>query len=228
MLKINAIHNLHALEGLRKLPDESVDMVITSPPYWNLRDYGNTTESIWDETIVCKHQFGREIHRKKTGGQEKAQVGNHRDGVGQIDNISRFCIKCGAWKGQLGLEPDFYLYLKHLLDIFDEIKRVLKKTGTCWVNFGDTYGGKGLNTGNVNHARGNSSILPDNISCMLMSSHVRRKWDKCLLGLPERFMIGMIDRGWTLRNKIVWHKPNQGKKRGQGTLGKEKGTGYFK
>ena len=43
----------------------------------------------------------------------------------------------------MGLEPNFNLFVKHLLDIFDEIKRVLKKEGTCWVNFGDTYANNG-------------------------------------------------------------------------------------
>lgn len=50
-----------------------------------------------------------------------------------------FCSKCGAWKGQFGLEPDFNLYIKHLCDIYDQIFRVLKKSGTCFVNLGDTY-----------------------------------------------------------------------------------------
>ena len=73
-----------ALSELKKFPNESMDCVMTSPPYWALRDYGI--------------------------------------------------------KGQLGLEPTFQEYITKLCDIFDEVKRVLKKTGTCWVNMGDTYG----------------------------------------------------------------------------------------
>ena len=84
-MKINTIIQGDALEVLKTLPDKSVDMVMTSPPYWALRDYGV--------------------------------------------------------KGQLGLELTFYEYINKLCDIFDEVKRVLKKEGTCWVNLSDTYGG---------------------------------------------------------------------------------------
>lgn len=193
MLKTNTIYCVDVLNGLKKIPDESVDMVITSPPYWNMRDYGKTTSTVWDTDENCKHKFGKKIIKKHSGGCGNCQVGHHRNGVYQFISSSSFCIKCGAWKGQLGQEPDFELYVKHLLDIFDEIKRVLKKTGTCWVNLGDTYGGSSMGL-----TRGSCR---DNMR--MISS-----WSKCMLGLPERFMVGMIDRGWKLRNKIIWHKPN--------------------
>ena len=119
-------------------------MVITSSPYWNLRDYGKATEKIWDGIKNCKHIFGNPVVKKRSSGGKKAKVSYHKKAVGQYNNTSQLCLKCGSWKGQLGLEPDFHLYLKHLLDIFDEIKRVSKPTGTCWVNFWDTYGGSGL------------------------------------------------------------------------------------
>jgi len=51
------------------------------------------------------------------------------------------CIHCGAWKGQLGLEPTYQMYLEHLLMITAELKRILKKTGTLFWNMGDTYVG---------------------------------------------------------------------------------------
>jgi hypothetical protein len=51
----------------------------------------------------------------------------------------QYCSKCGAWLGCLGLEVDFNLYVKHLVDIFDGVKRVLKKTGSLWVNLGSTF-----------------------------------------------------------------------------------------
>ena len=54
------------------------------------------------------------------------------------------CLKCGAWKGPLGWEPTPEFFIKHLCDIFDEVKRVLAAHGGCWVNLGDTYAGKSL------------------------------------------------------------------------------------
>lgn len=95
-LVINKVIQGDSLEELKKLPDESIDCVITSPPYWNLRDY----------------------------------------------NVD----------GQLGLEPTFEEFVMKLCDVFDQVKRVLKSTGSCYVNIGDTYantstGGQGLTGG---------------------------------------------------------------------------------
>lgn len=208
MLELNRIHNTDALSGLKKLPDESIDMVITSPPYWGLRDYGKETHSIWGKDKNCSHKWETTIVKKKSGGSPTAQVWNHQKGIGQYVSKSNKCLKCGAWKGQLGLEPDFGEYTKHLLSIFDEIKRVLKKDGTCWVNIGDTYGGSGLGISIKGHNKGKNSILPNDMSYLPKSVHIKGRWSKCLLAIPERFALGMIDRGWILRNKIIWHKPN--------------------
>lgn len=137
---INEVVCCDTTDGLKKLPDESIDCVMTSPPYWALRDYG-------------------------------------------VD-------------GQLGLESTFEEYIKKLCDIFDEVKRVLKKEGTCWVNLGDTYGG---------NTSGNSPTNTRN-----KSGHTKKKnnQEKCLCQIPSRFAIEMTNRGWILRNTIIWHKPN--------------------
>jgi len=141
----NKILQGDALNILKTLPDESIDMVMTSPPYWALRDYGVS--------------------------------------------------------GQLGLESTFPEYINKLCDIFDEVKRVLKKEGTCWINLGDTYGGtgnKGLST-DQKYKRGRNG----------QSKALNGRYkSKCLLQIPSRFAIEMTDRGWILRNEIIWHKPN--------------------
>lgn len=146
MLELNKVHNMNCIEGIKLLDDESIDMVITSPPYWGLRDYG-------------------------------------------VD-------------GQIGQEPTFNEFVNNLCDIFDEIHRVLKPSGTCWVNLGDTYGGSGdkkgyKDTKNPTGRNGQSKSVNRNAP------------QKCLLQIPSRFSIEMIDRGWILRNEIIWHKPNQ-------------------
>lgn len=125
-MQLNKIYNGNALDVLKTFPDECVDMVITSPPYWALRDYGA--------------------------------------------------------EGQLGLESTFQEYINKLCDIFDEVKRVLKKSGSCWVNLGDAYSGSGKGVGGIK--------------------------SKSLLQIPSRFAIEMCNRGWILRNEIIWHKPN--------------------
>jgi DNA modification methylase len=141
-----------SLEILKTLKDESVDCVITSPPYWALRDYG-------------------------------------------VD-------------GQLGLESTFQEYITKLCDIFDEVKRVLKKEGTCWVNLGDTYGGSGAGTtrnADISKYVENSKqvyVLPNGMA------RASKMPSKSLLQIPSRFAIEMSNRGWILRNEIIWHKPN--------------------
>ena len=111
-------------------------------------------------------------------------------------------------EGQLGLEPTFNQYISNLCDIFDEVKRVLRDDGTCWVNLGDTYFGGGNNRGN------NSPISEKQASNKGAIGQVQQDWNKmnykskCLTMIPERFAIEMINRGWILRNTIIWHKNN--------------------
>ena len=116
-MKLNVTYKESCLETLRKMPNEFLDCVITSPPYWQLRDYG--------------------------------------------------------YEGQWGLEPTYLEYLENLWSMMDELYRVLKPSGTVWINLGDTY-----------------------------------SKTKCLLLIPHRFAIGCIDRGWIVRNDIIWAKRN--------------------
>lgn len=104
-------------------------------------------------------------------------------------------------EGQLGLEPTFQEYITKLCNIFDEVKRVLKKSGTCWVNMGDTYSGnkEGKTDNKV------SSYLKDNSKGIKKRATIK---EKCLCQVPSRFAIEMTNRGWILRNEIIWHKPN--------------------
>ena len=134
----------HVVEVLKTLESDSINCCVTSPPYWALRNY-NTNSQIWDENTNCKHIWGKKKIKKlnlQAGNPEfkrklREQASNYKSSQGN------FCIKCGSWRGELGLEPDYNLYIKHLCDIFNEIKRILKKDGTCFVNLGDTYGGTG-------------------------------------------------------------------------------------
>lgn len=115
-------------------------------------------------------------------------------------NGGTFCLKCGAWKGELGLEPTIELYIEHLILIFNEVKRVLKKTGTCWVNVDDSYAGSGSPGGDFRDGKGGDDYLrPYNRKGLPAKS-------LCLI--PQRFAIAMVENGWILRNDICWSKPN--------------------
>ena len=128
------------------------------------------------------------------------------------DNSIDCCITSPPYWGlrdyghdeQLGSEKHFKDFVNNLCNVFDEIKRVLKDTGTCFVNLGDSYSSDTKGTG------GPSDKQLSNKG----SRYAAKKFDteipnKCLCLVPERFAIEMVDRGWTIRNQIIWHKPNQ-------------------
>lgn len=165
-----------ALELLRKMPKGSVQCVITSPPYWALRDYGI--------------------------------------------------------KGQLGLEKTPEEYVARQVEVFHEVRRVLRADGTCWLNIGDSYIGDG-----GSGRQGTSGVLatrrptqkdlgvkrkrlstPDPHGFTHRKEALRadeggrvnvpglKVKDKALI--PERLAIALQADGWYVRQRIVWHKPN--------------------
>ncbi len=205
MMEINKIHNIDARQGIKKLPNDFIDCSMSSPPYWALRDYGIEPQ-IWDGDINCEHSWGTE--RKKelnlvTGANSQCDRPWREQASSEDVSQGQFCQKCSAWKGSLGLEPTSDLFIKHLCNIYDEVKRVLKPSGTCWVNLGDTYGGMGHSDWSGNDSW-NTKKLEYNKDFKLK----RDVPDKSLTLIPFRFAIEMINRGWILRNTIIWHKPN--------------------
>ena len=169
----------NVIDALKSIQSESIDLIITSPPYYGLRKYPEEANIIWGGDHNCEHH-----HRVTT---------------------SAFCNKCGAWYGQLGLEPTPELYVEHLGLILKELYRVLKPTGVFFLNIGDSYSGAmGKRSGwsyvsNIGNKKDGTAIyhkanydLPD----------------KCLLCIPERVLFKCLEIGFILRNKIIWYKPN--------------------
>lgn len=207
-MELNTIHQGNALDVQRTFPEKSIDMCMTSPPYWGLRDYG-MSPMIWDGDDDCDHEWGVNITLKKTGGGQKETPllkGRNLDGInsGKEINQGNFCQKCGAWKGQLGLEPTPDLYIKHLCDIFDETWRVLKEAGSLWVNIADSYGGSGAGQKDT----GKHGYEPKVMVADRKTKPTTKFMPKSLVGIPERFVLEMMNRGWTRRNTIIWFKPN--------------------
>lgn len=163
-------------EKLKEMPSESVDCVITSPPYWGLRDYGV--------------------------------------------------------EGQLGLEKTPEEYVAKMVEIFHEVARVLKKTGTLWLNLGDSYAGSGRGRdadGTWNPGKGGSkqetnhgAIVGRNVNAKSLSKNlisegaIGNAWvkppagykAKDLIGIPWRVAFALQADGWYLRQDIIWAKPN--------------------
>ena len=121
------------------MPDESIQSVITSPPYYGLRDYG-TGKWIGGD-VNCPHKRTTKIG--KTVKTITGHQGMYDQGSVVGDAIYKsVCPKCGAVRDdqQLGLEETPELYISSLVSVFAEVHRVLRNDGTVWVNLGDTYG----------------------------------------------------------------------------------------
>ncbi len=143
------LHHGDALEVLRTLPDASADCVVTSPPYFGLRDYGQD--------------------------------------------------------GQYGLEETPADYVEQLRLVFVEIRRVLADDGTAWLNLGDSYAGK-ANAGQQFTKNRGRNVQPVGLPAQRnMLAHAPYK---SMLGIPWRVALALVDDGWTLRNDVIWSKPN--------------------
>ena len=149
-LETNKVYEGNSLDVLKTFPDESLDMCVTSPPYWGLRDY-------------------------------------------EMDE-------------QLGLESTPEEFINNLCDIFDEVKRVLRPHGSCWVNLGDSYVRNPSQQDQVGKTGIQSTKYQYNFKHKKNYSSTYKA--KSLVQIPSRFAIEMTDRGWILRNEIIWHKPS--------------------
>jgi DNA modification methylase len=197
----------NALDVLKTLPEGSVHCCITSPPYWGLRDYG-VAPTVWDGDPSCRHRWEPKLSSNATlpsgsGSSDLLSYGQWNQG--------QHCAKCRAWRGCLGLEPTPDLYVSHLLQIFREVKRVLREDGTLWLNLGDTYARstrKGQPDGAVldqwqrpfNHRNGKvfgaSDLAASRLKC------------KDLVGIPWLVAFALREDGWYLRSDTIWNKPN--------------------
>ncbi len=130
----------HVLGILRQLADESVHCVVTSPPYWGLRTYG-TDPQVWGGSSECVHRWESSTVPSGNGQTTHPMVATTLNAASatRSPRDSTSCVECGAWKGELGLEPTPELYINHLADVFDKVHRVLRSDGTLRLNLGDTY-----------------------------------------------------------------------------------------
>lgn len=211
-MEINKIHLNDCLSGLKELPNDSIDCCISSPPYWGLRDYG-TAEWIGGD-VLCDHiKFKKNTLKsglRNDGREHKGLYDNEKATMSNNIQYKEECKKCGARRidNQIGQEVDFNYFIDKLIEIYDEVNRVLKPTGTCFVNLGDTFGSSGTTKNEDTDKYFNQVYMSSNDNAKT-NQFSRSNMDKSLLMIPERFAIKMIEHGWTLRNQIIWHKPNQ-------------------
>lgn len=147
-----------AIDHLAKMPSDMVDCVVTSPPYWGLRDYG-------------------------------------------VD-------------GMIGLEPTLGEHIDALVSVFREVRRVLKPSGTLWLNYGDTYAGswgaqgRGEAPGPLSPLSGRQVLAAPRQKQTGSLKRTPGLKNKDLMMLPARVALALQEDGWWIRSEIVWHKPN--------------------
>jgi DNA modification methylase len=193
---------------LETLPDQSVQCVVTSPPYFGLRDYGTAQ---WDGGHAgCDHSQKRSTSTSSLGiGKGLA---SHESAMRHQESLvipyRDQCGKCGAVRvdRQIGLEPTLTEYIATMVDVFREVRRVLRDDGTLWLNIGDSYNaqpGQRKTTdaaGPKQLTNGASTGSPSRFDAGLKP--------KDLMMVPARLAIALCDDGWYLRSDIIWAKPN--------------------
>lgn len=157
-MEVNIIYNEDCLVGLKKLPDNCIDCCVTSPPYFNQRDY-------------------------------------------QVD-------------GQIGLENTVDEYINSIVDIFSEVRRVLKPTGQLWLNIGDTYSNykdskstkQTISSKDGVHEIEKGKLSSRNTKLLKKQGYKNKE----LMGIPWRVAFALSDSGWYLRQDIIWAKATSG------------------
>lgn len=197
------------LEQLRTLPDESVNCCVTSPPYFGLRDYGTAQWEGGDSE--CDHKGAAKASDKcglKNDG--RPNPGRKEYELSATVPFRDVCGKCGAVRidNQIGLEKTPQEFIAKLVAVFAEVKRVLTKDGTLWVNMGDSYNAnyRGGGVDNASYKQGSNRGTVDFMATDALKIDGLKP--KNLLGMPWRLAFALQDDGWYLRSDIIWAKPN--------------------
>jgi DNA modification methylase len=172
---------------LKRLPDNCINTCFTSPPYFQLREYGTAS---WEGgSADCNHRAPSSQQTRSSQDFAHSSRKAKPDQATSFVNLERtVCRKCGAVRvdAQVGQEPTIDGYIKSLVDVFSEVRRVLHPTGTLWLNLGDSFSTELQSVGSVKNA-----LKPKDISF-----------------IPERVAMALQIDGWWVRSKIVWQKMN--------------------
>ncbi len=189
-------------ELLATLPDSSVQCVVTSPPYFGLRDYGTASWEGGDEG--CDHAPERQA---RTGRERSGLTGSLEYVEAQEPAFRDSCGKCGARRidAQIGLESTVEAYVAELVGVFREVRRCLRDDGVLFLNLGDSYASawpcnRRSTIGAGSLENGKREARPPRMPGGLK--------EKDLIGVPWWVAFALQADGWYLRSDIIWAKPN--------------------
>jgi len=211
------------LDGLRTLPDGCVQCCVTSPPYFNLRNYQTGKWEGGDPT--CEHESDGRYYTER-GASAASQEAFSEPGESNAKRIKKArwrekgtCIKCGAVysDNQIGLEETPEQFIQKIVEVFREVRRVLREDGVLWLNFGDSYAGSGKGPTGYNGLQNAEKRMGFDKSdsnrgsqkCNLNGGAIPAGLkSKDLMMIPQRIALAMQADGWYLRSQIPWIKRN--------------------
>lgn len=203
-----------ALDELKNIPDETIDCCITSPPYFGLRNYG--TEKWEGGDIKCDHLIPATKPRIERPNPSNCGIGKGGNTWKEQELSSRIykdiCKKCGAKRidQQVGLEKTPEEYINKLVEVFREVRRVLKEQGTLWIVIGDSYNGSGKAGNNPEYQKRHTEFgKPSKEQSRFgIPSNVKSLKPKDLIGIPWMIALALRSDGWYLRSISPWVKRN--------------------
>jgi DNA modification methylase len=176
-----------------------------------LRAYSGLPDSVWDGDPNCAHSFGDEqmAERRPYSAEFANGIAPSSEGAAKFQGATvsqgAFC-RCGAWRGQLGLESTISAYVRHVVEVFGEIKRVLRDDGVAFCNIGDSFfsnpakGGSGTFNGRNGRGEGYDRRFRE-----VSADDGLKPKDLCLI--PFRLALALQADGWWIRSDVIWNKP---------------------
>lgn len=204
MVERNVIYQGHVIDILKSWPSNIINCTVTSPPYWVQRLYEGLEPQIWGGKKDCQHfwddsyRFAKARGSKGKSGWDRPSRKVHPENK---ERYSPICRKCGAWSGDLGNQPTLDMYVSHVAQVFDEVRRVTRDDGTLWLNLGDKYMGSGTGSNGKQGYLLKHKAFPQHS----FNADLPRK---CMAGVPHRVLFELVKRGWVHRKTVIWHKPN--------------------
>jgi DNA modification methylase len=193
-------------EKLAELPADFFDCIVTSPPYYGLRDYGTARWEGGDP--ACDHRAPSRFDYALNAGLGPIGAQTQQSNAGSGPQQFRSICKCGARRidTQIGLEPTLDAYLETMVGVCRELRRVLKPSGVFFLNIGDSYAGAG-GSRTAEQAGKHGYWENPNINHRVNGAADGLKpKDLCLV--PERLGIALQADGWLVRSHIIWAKKN--------------------
>lgn len=189
------------LDVLASMEAESVNCVVTSPPFWGLRKYdcepsiwpglmpGHDEPHQWGEQAIDGEGYAGRTRWQHVGGREAMPEGGFTNDVG----TTATCSLCGAWRGWLGLEPTVEMFIEHTLTWMRAVKRVLRNDGVLWVDIDDSRN---------NPTNATKSFRRDRAEVSVQRRPLQDIPPKSLCLIPQRLAIAAQEDGWIVRSDI--------------------------